>query len=689
MLIIAVLMLGTAALAEGETGNKDKSKYTKYFTFESARVLKGIYPSTDLYFFVPDYWDTDYMYAGLQFSVSDIITDDVPALISVLVNGQPVYSASVRYSDGRDQIMQVDIPVSIINKGYNLLTVEAYIKIYEDFESCSEQFASANWITINKSSYVCAGYSMTEDVTNIGLYPYPYISTVNSTGYGTAVLIPDDFSGNELAAALYLYTDISSETEKRNELFFGTVSKAPKEAEKQIIVAAYNKLPQTYKAYIDKAVKDKAVVKSVWVDKKLTMIITADTDANLMEAVNMLMDTARCTQENGNTAYINEGSAETAKQNMAVSDLTADRYTLKDIMGSGINFTGPFHIEKTVFLPFENDYILSSAGKITLKFRYSENLDFNRSLVTVYWGNVPLASKKLSKENASGDELVVTMSPDVVGSTTKSIKIAFDLEIADLLCSMRKDEMPWAYVSEDTALYLPSQTNIVPSFSYLPSPYQKKGRFSDVLVVTSDAPDALELNILAKAFALYGKGIQAYGSITAIRAADFNKDYYEHNIITAGTYIKNSFIKSLNDSLYYKYKGDGSAFLSNSKLVLSDSYAQSITALQLIKSPYSSGRMILALCCIDTASETLLGDFLTESEDMAKLSGDCVLVDPTLEVRPFKFSEETDKSVKPSLAQFIRENKTSLMFILTAAAVLLLLLSASVIILIRARKNRF
>ena len=468
-------MLGTAALAEGETGNSKDSEYTKYFTFESTRVLKGIYPSTDMYFYVPDYWNTDYMYAGLQFSISDIITDDVPALISVLVNGQPVYSADVKYSDGRDQILQVDIPANLINKGYNLLTVEAYIRIFEDFDSCSEQFAVANWITINKNSYICAGYSMTDDITNIGLYPYPYISTANSTGAGTAVLIPDDFSGNELSAALYLYTDISSETEKRNELYFGKVSDAPKEAQKQIIISAFDKLPQKYKAYIDKVVTDKAIVKVVQEDKKLFMIITADTDANLMEGVNMLMDTARSTQERGSTAYINIGSAEIAKQNLTVSDLTADRYTLKDIMGTGISFKGPFHLENTIFLPFENDYILSSAGKITLKFRYSENLDFNRSLVTVYWGNVPLASKKLSKEYASGDELVVTMHPDVVGSTTKSIKIAFDLEITDLLCSMRQDEMPWAYVSEDTALYLPSQTNIIPSFSYLPSPYQKKG----------------------------------------------------------------------------------------------------------------------------------------------------------------------------------------------------------------------
>ena len=146
--------------------------------------------------------------------------------------------------------------------------------------------------------------------------------------------------------------------------------------------------------------------------------------------------------------------------------------------------SGRFNKEERIYLPFENDYILSSEGKITLKFRYSENLDFTRSLITVFWGDVPIASKKLQKENAEGDELIITMPSDVVGSTSKSIKITFDLEIADLLCTLRQDQMPWSYIAEDSVLYLPSQTNSISSFSYIPSPYQNKGRFADTLVVT-------------------------------------------------------------------------------------------------------------------------------------------------------------------------------------------------------------
>jgi hypothetical protein len=82
----------------------------------------------------------------------------------------------------------------------------------------------------------------------------------------------------------------------------------------------------------------------------------------------------------------------------------------------------------------------------------------------------------------------------------------------------------------------------------------------------------------------------------------------------------------------------------------------------------------MALCCIDTASETLLGDFLT-SLGLAKLSGDYVLVDPTLEVSPLSFRRKQTNRLSPSLAQFI--GKLRPLYVYTdAAAVLLLLLCA-------------
>ena len=71
----------------------------------------------------------------------------------------------------------------------------------------------------------------------------------------------------------------------------------------------------------------------------------------------------------------------------------------------------------------------------------------------MYWGETPIASKKLTKERSSGDELTFTIPADVVGTSAGKVSIAFDLEIQDLICTPRQMDMPWGYVTKDSILY--------------------------------------------------------------------------------------------------------------------------------------------------------------------------------------------------------------------------------------------
>ena len=106
---------------------------------------------------------------------------------------------------------------------------------------------------------------------------------------------------------------------------------------------------------------------------------------------------------------------------------------------------------------------------------------------------------------------------------------------------------------------------------------------------------------------------------------------------------------------------------SNSKLVLSDRFARETAALELIRSPYSEGRTILALCATDAPTSRLLAEFLSKITLRPALTGDCVLVDPDLDIRTFRFAEERDEETKPSFTKFIAENKTSALFVLLTA----------------------
>ncbi|MFT4144539.1 MAG: cellulose biosynthesis cyclic di-GMP-binding regulatory protein BcsB [Mobilitalea sp.] len=675
------------------------TSYQKYFSFETTRPMKGIVGNTSFYFNMPNYWDAKFVYVGIAYEVSSLVTDDVPASLTFLVNDVPVYSCFIEYDKGKEQTAYFTIPVDKLKEGFNLLYISSYVRIY-DSEGCTEDQSLSNWVNIKDSSYVYAGYDLLDD-DKISYYPYPFISTVNPTGEHTGIIVPDNALNGELAAAAYLLADISTSTTDQNEIslcqYKDVVGKG---ITKKVLISTTANLPAEFNKYLQVNLAENSLAAETYVLSDRTMIrlvkdvsdnplllIVSDKENNLMEAVHMLLDEDRISQEKGNIAFVQEGSAQIVYDSRQLSQLVAGSYTIDNLMGKGMTYVGPFHNEQIIYLPFGNDYVLSSDGKISLKFRYSENLDFDRSLITVFWGDVPIASKKLTKENAAADELTFTMPSDVIGTNSSSIKIAFDLEIKDLLCTMRQDQMPWAYVTSDSMLYLPAKDNNVVSFDYFPSPFQKKGMFDNVLLVVGDDLKEQDLELLGKAVSVYGYQVEPYGTLKVIRASEFSETDADYNIITAGT-LQNSFLAKINSNLHFQLNSAGDAFVSNSKLVLSEQYAKSIASFQLIESPFAKDRTIFAAVSTGKDSTAVAQGFLQDNEERWNLEGDCVLVDSDNDLKSFVFLETKEVEEKPSIGEFVEENKQTVLFTIMSAAAMIMLLTISILILSRAKQYK-
>lgn len=680
--------------------------YHKYFSFETTRPMKGIVGTTSFYFNMPNYWDTKFVYVGVAYEVSSLVTSDVPASLTFLVNDVPVYSCFIEYDKGKEQTAYFTIPLEKLNEGFNLLEISSYVRIY-DSEGCTEDQSWSNWVNIKDSSYVYSGYDILDN-DKISYYPYPFISTVNPTGVHTGIIVPDNALNGELAAAMYLLADISTSTTDRNEISISQYKDAAsKGITKKIVISTTANLPAEFNRYLQVNLADDSLAAETYVLSDRTMIrlvkdeqdnplllIVSDKEENLMEAVHMLLDEDRITQEKSNIAFVQEGSAQIVYDSKQLSQLVAGSYTIEDLMGQGMTYVGPFHNEQILYLPFGNDYVLSSDGKISLKFRYSENLDFDRSLITVFWGEVPIASKKLAKVNAVADELTFTMPSDVIGTNVSSIKIAFDLEIKDLFCTMRQDQMPWAYITSDSMLYLPAKDNNVVSFDYFPSPFQKKGMFDNVLLVIGDDLKEQELELLGKAVSVYGYQVEPYGTLKVVRASEFSESDADYNIITVGT-LQNSFLAKINSNLHFQLNSAGDAFVSNSKLVLSEQYAKSIASFQLIASPFkndrtnfANDRTIFVVASTGTGSTAIAKGFLQDNEERWNLEGDCVLVDSENDMKSFVFLETKAVEEKPSIGEFVKENKQTVLFTIMSAAAMVMLLTISILILSRAKQYK-
>lgn len=658
--------------------------------FFSQETLKGIYSSKDLYFYVEDYWDTKYVYAQIQYDVSQLI-EGTASSVTFAINNVPIQSYKLDYQNGNSQILYVKIPMDQVRTGYNSFTVSAYARLYDE-EGCVDDYSDANWLSISDNSHISCGYESKDPEHKISYYPYPFMSSYDSTGKGLTIAVSDQAASGEVSTAMNLMADLSSETNEKNEIQVCLLSDLKNtNPTRTILISDYDNLPIEYKQSLKKVPDSTQNTTVSFIDDSSgnpMLIITSLDDESLMEAAYMLMDESRRQQESADYASVEKGSSQLAVNATKQSDMMAWNYTLEDIMGSGLTYVGPFHQEKNIYLPVSKDFTLSESGKVALKFRYSENLDFTRSLITVYWGDVPVASKRLSKENASGDELNFEMPSDVIGTTASSIKITFDLEIADLICTPRQSDMPWAYVSKESSLFLPPSSEVTLSFDQKASPFCRDGEFNDVMLVLSDTPTTTELNLLGQVVAMYGNSVKPYGTFLVKRAGQFNTDDGDYNIITAGNYGGNAFISKINDILDFKFSSDGTAFESNEQFILSREYAGKIAVMQLLKSPYSINRGMLVIAGSNDEALLNVEEYLRDSKLRDKLTKDCVVIDSDKTITSLQFIQEVKTGEGPTLTEKMVQNKKSLIFTAIATSAMFMMLVAVIIILLRMRMYR-
>ena len=664
----------------------EDTTYTKNIYFPQS-TLYGIFSSTELFFKVEDYWDTKYVYAEIQYDVSQLV-QGITSSMTFSVNNVPIESCKAVYTNGDTQIAYVKIPMDIVKVGYNSFSISTYARLFDE-EGCIDDFSGANWFSVADTSYIRCGYETKDANHRIAYYPYPFMSSTEETGKGLSIAVSDQATDGEIAAAMNLMADLSTSTGDENNIQFCVLSDlASTKPDRTIIVSNYANLPEQYKALIKKPDNFDQCATVNFVDDangNPLLIITSENDDCLLEAAYIMMDEDRVSQEKSALATVNLGSADVAMNSTALSQMVAGNYTVGDIIGSGLTFVGPFHQEQNIYLPFSEDYFLSDAGKVTLKFRYSDNLDFTRSMISVYWGEVPIASKKLEKENATSDELTFAMPADAVGTTAGSIRISFDLEIQDLICTPRQEQMPWAYVSDESTLFLPASTGIVLTFDLKPSPFRTDGKFNDLMLVVSDKPTTEELNLYAQVIGMYGEGVDPYGTFSVKRNSEFTKEDSDYNIITIGTYKNNKLIKDINNNLHFTYNGEGTKFTSNEQLILSDTYAGQIAILQLLESPFATNRGVLAVTGTTDDSLKNIETFMRDNEMRLSLSKDCVLVDSELETKAYQFISTIEEVEEPSMIGTLVENKKTLLFTIVATSIMLMMLAAVTIILIRIR----
>lgn len=315
----------------------------------------------------------------------------------------------------------------------------------------------------------------------------------------------------------------------------------------------------------------------------------------------------------------------------------------------------------------------------------------NLGMMTVYWGgDIPLYSHKLTQEGAGGETVTFAVPADAVGKVSTSMMIAFELEMKDLDCTPRQLNMPWAYVAEDSTLYLPQGQRSSQGLDILPVPFQKNKLLSDFVMVLPDYPEKAELVLAGRVMNMLGQGSVPYGSMRVLGASDFDSTMYDHNLLVVGTGENNALLPKINDSLFFQFTDDFSAVASNDKLILDNNYAATVGTLQIIESPFAQGRSALVASAAGPEGLQSLTNLVSEEKNRWSLAREAVLADGRGTAASYQFTSllPAEADEKPTFTQIVAENQEPMLMMLIGLGCMFLVLLTVVIVLIRIRANK-
>ncbi|MCI9977611.1 cellulose biosynthesis cyclic di-GMP-binding regulatory protein BcsB [Clostridioides difficile] len=629
----------------------DETK-VKNYKFERDITIDGVIGSNSTFFEVNKNWDIEEVLLHLNFSKSQILNGDVSSL-TVLINNVPIKSIKLNAKTDYKNTLEVLVPKDYIIQGYNEIKIKAYKTISDKI--CQDDSNTGNWMVIHKESYTSIRYTQKNMGNSISEYPYPYSEVEDKLNLDTTMVVPDNMTRGESTVVFNLASEFGKTTKNDNlKLNVKLYSEMKNWSEDNIIYVG--KPENTAEEILNiLSTKEQTLLSSNCIIKqvdspynknKKMMVIIGSNEEDLIKASNLLVENKLSNQVLSSSVIVNKNTnVKTNEQ----QELNLSHLTLKDLGYSDFLLEGAFNQQALFDVKIPKGKILDYGSKIVLNLRYSDNLDFEKSLVTVSINDVVVGSKKLDRSHSNNDKLELKIPKDIDNKDYYQVKLAFNLSLKNQNCITRESNNPWAYVLNSSYLELSTKDKESLSFESYPYPFVKDDEFNDLTVIMPDYSGSQAMTWMSRLGVNLGASINSYkGNINVIRGKEFNDKYKDTNIIVFGVPLNNSVIQMLNDNLNIKFNKSYSTFLSNDKISLIDGYGKDISAIQLIKSPYNNQKNILVISSINEKNLYLGMDYLLNKSKVNDLKGDTITIDEYGEVEDLSYNLKVNKEVKVS-----------------------------------------
>lgn len=657
-----------------------KEKYVHTESFIENHSMDGLFSQCTEYFSAGT-WNIKEAEFDMVYNVTQL-RDEKLSDFTISLNGEPFYSKRLTEKTGEINTLKIKIPVRLIKKGSNELKIESYIRT-KDSLPCVDDVSKANWLNISKDSSISIAYTPDASISNIADVYHHMTSIYAMENKKAALILPDNPSDTDLTAAANILAGISgnASVDYKNLMLLkeGNVfgKNNASDLDYGIYVGEPDSLPTAiFDALSEKAKKEAkrgAVIEFISVDNMNLLVLTGNNEELLLKGGTMFGNADYMKQMTGMLHVItsDENPGMEKKEQLEYSKLTEDGSYTKGAFRQVISFSESSYANKT----------LSASSEIYLKVRYSKNLDFERSLMTVYINDVPIGSHKLSKEKADGDEIELYIPADLKVSGDFTVKVAFDLELEDLWCTIRQRENPWAYVSPESMIKIVLADDVPLLFEHYPAPFLKDKSMNDVFIALPENPSIADIRVLQGICLTLGKFEEDNTGKLTVKQGAKMQDCRGKNVIAIGTFANNKLIQENNKNLYFKFNETGTSLLTNEKKAITEEAGASMGTIQLINSPFGEeNRGMLFVTGATEEGMLSAAEYLADTDKLWKVTGDgCVVSEGKIYTYQFKKNE----NAKVNTTKELLKREDVVKFLAAGIAIFTVLIIGLIAILVK------
>ncbi|MCX7837915.1 MAG: cellulose biosynthesis cyclic di-GMP-binding regulatory protein BcsB [Anaerolineae bacterium] len=556
-------------VARGETN-------TRTLTFADLgypkdETLHGVRATREYGVLLPQSWNVQTAtILVLRFSHSPALRPN--SSLAVDWNGTRLTSTLLTAENAKDGVLRAEIPAALMRTGYNVLRLEAYMGIQDDF--CSDIDNPAVWLTVHHSSFLQVNFLTKSPEADLGTFPLPFIEPSSLVTNTVTLVLPDSPRLAELTAAATIGAKLGQLAAWR-PLQFDVRAASTFDLNQNnghiIVIGARERLPRTL---------DLPIVKKLGTETQLTdwrgeplprhagvlweqltprreallLVVTGEDDTAMLTAARALASTPTYAQLNGPLGVVLQ--VPPPKGNGSIGQtLTLEELGYRDITAQGSR-------EQTLnyVIPLPMAWQIQEGATLDLHFAHSALLDTNKSSLNVLLNGTPVGSILLTSKTASDGRVTFTLPARLFKMGENTLTIVSNIQVprptkdpTDCLNTYYREA--WLVVYADSRLRMPgAPANLSATLGNYPRAFIGAMDLSDLTFVVPPEPNLAVARAVAWISARLGRFAQ--GETLAPLVADAQTPTLTRYQIIVGRPSQNPAIAKLKDVLPQPFKSN-------------------------------------------------------------------------------------------------------------------------------------